>query len=114
LAPPGGNGKPVSWLTIRPHDDRGGHRLHRDVRPAERVGDQAVGEHRQVPDAALVVHDVDCVAACVGHHKVSAVNEHVDGVGVDRWVADRRIRVHVALERPDVGDLPDLPVVLDP
>ena len=37
----------------------------------------------------------------------------VDGVGVDRWIADRRVRVHVALERPDVGDLPDLPVVLD-
>jgi hypothetical protein len=61
-----------------------------------------------------VVHDVDRVAACVGHHDSPAVEEHVDRVGVDRWIADRRIRIHVALERPEVGDLPDLPVVLDP
>jgi hypothetical protein len=101
-------------LAIRPPRRPRWARPHRDVRPAERVGNQAVGEHRQVPDAALVVHDVDRVAAGVGDHEAAAVKQDVDGVGVDRRVADRRVRIHVALERPEVGDLPDLPMVLDP
>ena len=93
--------KPVSWLrilAIRPTTTDVGTACIGCSGPPNGVGDQAVGEHRQVRDARPCGsrRRPRCPASATTN--AVAVEEHVDGVGVDRWMPTPH-PIHVALER---------------